>query len=797
KSYIGQSNWDIDAHFKGSMYGINIWNVTRTQEQIQKDMNCSFVGNEQNLVAYYPLTEGAGTATADLTTNHNNGSFMNGLAWDKIGGFDYSVVLKQNSSANIDKLKINDTDAGMNKIELSLSASHGTLNFTNTDSLDFIKGKNGDSSITINSTVESINAALKTLAYRPVDGFFGSDSVVIHVSDLGYTGAGGPLTDDKNININVVALPPQITEQPASQSVEEGHSVTFSVTASGTGLSYQWKKDGVNINGATSAALTITNVQKSDEGSYTVLVSNSAGSVETTGAALTVTKATPVAEKPVIATSPQSQSVEAGHSITFSVTATGEGLSYQWKKDGVNINGATSAALTITNIQKSDEGSYTVLVSNSAGSVETTGATLTVTIVTPVEDGPTITVQPSSQSITEGQSVTFSVTAVGTNIGYQWKKNEVDILGANFNTYTILSATTSDSGNYSVAITNTKGSITSQKAVLTVNPVVPSSGGVVTVPTSAESKTEILINGKSENAATSTTTTQDGQTVTQITLDDKKIEEKLKSEKDNSVIALSAPINSDAIIGELNGKTVRNMEDKKAVIEVTIGNVTYTLPAEQINIDNAAKLLNNKPLEKIKVKLEILDSTENRVKFIEDKAKKDRLDIIAPPVEFRITCTDGEKTIEIDRFNNYVERTICIPENIDPEKITTGVTIDEDGTIRHIPTKVFIKNNRYYAKINSLTNSEYSIVWHPLNFKDVSQHWSKDADDDMGSRLIMKGMEDGNFNPDGNMTRAEFTSIIIKALGLKPGTGISHFEDCYNAILSAYIGTAAQYGIIF
>ncbi|MBR5977680.1 MAG: immunoglobulin domain-containing protein, partial [Verrucomicrobia bacterium] len=104
-------------------------------------------------------------------------------------------------------------------------------------------------------------------------------------------------------------------------------------------LAYQWKKDGVNIVGATSASYTIDSAKKTDAGNYTVTVSNSAGSVTSSAAKLTVNL-----KKPTISTQPKSQTVTEGNDVTFTVTANGSELSYQWYMDGSPINGATSAS---------------------------------------------------------------------------------------------------------------------------------------------------------------------------------------------------------------------------------------------------------------------------------------------------------------------------------------------------------------------------------------------------------------------------------------------------------------------
>lgn len=171
--------------------------------------------------------------------------------------------------------------------------------------------------------------------------------------------------------------------------------------------------------------------------------------------------------------------------------------------------------------------------------------------------------------------------------------------------------------------------------------------------------------------------------------------------------------------------------------------------------------------------------------------------MVAPPIDFTVRATSSGTTVEVSKFNVYVERTIAIPEGIDPNKITTGVVIEPDGTVRHVPTKIVTSDGKYYAKVNSLTNSTYSIVWHPLEFSDVSDHWAKAAVNDMGSRMVIEGTGNSMFNPEQDVTRAEFAAIIVRGLGLKLENGVSAFSDVKAADwFNNAINTAKTYHLI-
>ena len=141
---------------------------------------------------------------------------------------------------------------------------------------------------------------------------------------------------------------------------------------------YQWRFNGTNIAGATDTGYTLTNAQPANAGSYSVVASNVAGSATSSNAVLTVNV------PPTITAQPQSVTVTAGSNVTFTVTATGTlPLSYQWRFNGTNLDWATGTAYTCNNAQTKDAGSYSVVLSNIAGTLASADAVLTVTQASP------------------------------------------------------------------------------------------------------------------------------------------------------------------------------------------------------------------------------------------------------------------------------------------------------------------------------------------------------------------------------------------------------------------------------
>lgn len=176
---------------------------------------------------------------------------------------------------------------------------------------------------------------------------------------------------------------PAITKQPEDLVVVAGGAAEFRVTATGNPApSYQWRRQGTNLAGATLPMLTLSNVQPADAGEYSVLVSNRAGEVLSRAATLQVTIPT---LPPAIVQQPASQTVAAGTRVTFQVTAEGAPpLMFQWSKDGTDLAGRTDATLVIEAVRPEDAGTYRVRVDNAVGTALSEGAVLTVTAAEPI-----------------------------------------------------------------------------------------------------------------------------------------------------------------------------------------------------------------------------------------------------------------------------------------------------------------------------------------------------------------------------------------------------------------------------
>ncbi|WP_415909992.1 MBG domain-containing protein [Oleiharenicola sp. Vm1] len=417
----------------------------------------------------------------------------------------------------------------------------------------------------------TVTGGPSSFTLTPPVSFPAGDSVTVtvfadKVTDL----ASGTLHPAANyVTSFSTSLPvaPAITTAPVAQTVAAGDTASFTVAASGSSpLTYQWRKNGTAISGnatATSAILTLANVQPGDAGSYDVVVTNSAGSATSSAATLTVTAAAPGAVYWDFTTATPTSGLPADVTgglvtqnnnngttalLTSVSTSSGySGASGTWNAGAAARTGALNPAaggsayfeftftpaagkqLLVTALSFGSRSTSTgpqayalfssvdgfaaplatgTLANNSAWALQSpalsplTGAANTpvtfrlfgyngtgspgtgtanwriddlkvtvATLVVPV--APTITGAPAAQTVTVGDTVTFSVAADGTGpLGYQWRKDGSALAGATASTLTLAHVLTDAAGSYDVVVSNSVGSATSAPAVLTVNKAV-------------------------------------------------------------------------------------------------------------------------------------------------------------------------------------------------------------------------------------------------------------------------------------------------------------------------------------
>lgn len=284
------------------------------------------------------------------------------------------------------------------------------------------------------------NGVLSITALTP-----GSTTLTVQMADLD----GGSASQTFTVQVTTGHKPPAITKHPVSQSVAAGGKVTFSVGATGTALSYQWRRNGEELQGATGPTLPISNVQAAHEGVYDVLVGNATTVLTSLPARLDLKAA------PAFTTQPQaSQLVLAGQPLELNVVATGGPQpAFSWQRDGKAVAGQKLPRLLIPAAKLADGGTYTAMATSSSGKATSSTAVVVVLDMATTQH----VVLPNSKLI-------LTAPASGPITGWQWLKDGTEILadgpnlqGSKGATLTLTNLRGEDAGLYTCRITAAGG----------------------------------------------------------------------------------------------------------------------------------------------------------------------------------------------------------------------------------------------------------------------------------------------------------------------------------------------------
>src|SRR5690606_37793026 len=277
----------------------------------------------------------------------------------------------------------------------------------------------------------------------------------VRYPDNAYPGGNNNCEITLNESITITVNEPATITAPNDITICEGATISLATTTySGTNSVITWNTSGT---GGFSGNIYTPSAADIFNGSVTLTATNtpSDGICGAVSDSMEVT----IYEAPSITTQPQSVNVCEGEDVTLSVVAQGDNLSYQWYENG-NPTGTNTSSLTLTNLTAN--GTYYVAITGAAAC----GGAITSNTITVTVHELSITDQPISQTVCQGQSVTFLSTVSGAN-GYQWYFNGNPIAGAYGSSYTINSVTAGNAGSYSLQATGTYcPSVTSSTATL-------------------------------------------------------------------------------------------------------------------------------------------------------------------------------------------------------------------------------------------------------------------------------------------------------------------------------------------
>jgi len=361
------------GHYSGSlgfMHEVRYWNIARTQAAIQSTMNSMLTGTETGLIGYWKCNEGSGQVINDFSPTNNDG------------------FLGTTTSADVNDPAFGPGCTNCPAMSATVTAT-GPTTVCYTDSVLLSASSAGSTTYQWMKNGSRITGATAITYYARTTGSY-------------QCVAGNSCGNTLSNAIPVTVLSPSgnlVAGGPTTFCT--GGSVTLTADT-GTGYSYRWRKDGVDIPGATAISYSATTT-----GSYTVAVTLSGCTRVSSAIAVTVQASAP----PASITAGGSTTFCSGGNVTLSAN-TGTGLTYQWNKNATAIPSATGATYSAAS-----GGSYTCDVGNTCGFITSNAIAVT------VNNAPSITQQPVNAFVCSGANTSFTIAASGAGLSYQWKEN--------------------------------------------------------------------------------------------------------------------------------------------------------------------------------------------------------------------------------------------------------------------------------------------------------------------------------------------------------------------------------------
>ena len=322
-------------------------------------------------------------------------------------------------------------------------------------------------------------------------------------------------------------------------------------------------------------------------------------------------------------------------------------------------------------------------------------------------------------------------------------------------------------------------------------PVLPPKPPVDEVP--------VLIDGQEKQLATQEEkTSETGKTETIITVSE-DIEEALdEASAAEPKVGLEFTKPADTYTSVLPAKGAKAMKGKGTVLEIKTPEAIFELPLDKMDLEEKLEeLYPEADLADLRVIVTIGEADEETVAEVEKILETAGLNQVAAPVRFKVSAEYEDEIQEIGELTGFATRTIILPEGTDPTLVTTAVTVDKEGNVFHLPTQVIEVDGQIQVRVNAFFDADYTVIYNTKTFADIETHWAKESIEDMAARLIVNGVNQENYEPKRDITRAEFAAIIIRSLGLKPEMSDQVFSDVeLDKWYADVVYTAVKHGLI-
>ncbi|OZB92788.1 S-layer homology domain-containing protein [Paenibacillus sp. XY044] len=327
-------------------------------------------------------------------------------------------------------------------------------------------------------------------------------------------------------------------------------------------------------------------------------------------------------------------------------------------------------------------------------------------------------------------------------------------------------------------------------------------GSTSTTPTSPGNSTAgvpapVVVNGKSYDGVLQTTTaTNNGQTSVTAVLDASKLQAMLSQAGPGQSVTLPVMQAANTTTVGLTAQSLRALETGASQLVIQTANGNYNLPISEISMSRLARLFQaSGDVTGMNVQIIVARSEAARAAQLEAAAKKMELQFVAGPVDFRIVASFQGQTLSVSPYSTYVQHVLQIPA-AGAGVVSTGVMLDENGTVHPVPTRLTGENGSRSAIMSSLGGGTFALVSYSTSFSDVSGH-TQEVVQDLASRLILQGTGEDRFAPDHTVSCAEFAAILVRALGLAGGGQSSSYADVKPGDwYTEAVTLAQQYGIV-
>ncbi|MFD0676438.1 MULTISPECIES: choice-of-anchor I family protein [unclassified Paenibacillus] len=271
--------------------------------------------------------------------------------------------------------------------------------------------------------------------------------------------------------------------------------------------------------------------------------------------------------------------------------------------------------------------------------------------------------------------------------------------------------------------------------------------------------------------------TEDGRVQANVTVKLDDIRKALEQSQDKVIVRIESG-DAAAVVAQIPGDALLAIADKNrnATLVIVSSTGSYSLPIGTLDLAALSTKLKT-TTDKLEIRITMTTANERQSSDVSSVASSIGAKPLTKAVDFAVTVTGNGQTETVTNFGStFVNRTISVEAaDLKPEQ-STGVMLTPTGELRFVPSVFTLTNGKWVATLKRNGNSLYTVVEHRQSFQDTAAHWAKADVELLASKLIVQGTSDNQFQPDSNITRAQFTAIIVRSLGLDDSKAVG-FKD--------------------